>query len=959
MSQYKISPLFKELTMRIEDLNGFISFPSGFQILKNQPIDARYVGEDLEFLDSVVEIDAAYPGLRIFIVSENKTYVYKKDSEGNYKFQLETVSFTQAEESALRSGITKEKVKEFEGKYKAPSTGIPESDLSESVKGDLQKARKALQEETDPTVPSWAKQPAKPSYSIEEIRGLKEALADKVAKEEGKGLSDQNFTLENKEKLAGISEGAQVNKIEEIFVNGEKQPISNDKVVDLRLKTLNKKSLVGEGDVSVVETDSDQSINGFKTFTKEISVPPKSGINLKNPDPRSVATEAQLKKAIESLGNILTIDSPIPAGNLSGEIPSTVKFPVLNQDTTGNSGSATKLRDKRSFGITGKVRSNRVDFNGEGDVIIEVTELSPRAADYPVLNQDTTGNAGSADKLKTPRKLKVNLGKSNETALFDGSYDQEEIPVKGRLSPSNFMQGKGTGTSRKVLGTSITVEDGDLSLIELTPADVGLGNLTNEKQATESQLNVLAQKISKLENFGNFVGSYNTYESLPANVETILLRYGVEPGVSDFATVRGGDYGDSGIPRDSVTCWSITKIDENGNIEWAYEYTYNLDISGKVDKVSSSRKGNIPRITEDGNLEDSGKSLDNLVIGDDPTGDGSGLNYREKIKQALISSGTIAKAYRLVHPGTSDLCNHGSNHKPVYFKEGTPVECENIAAISEEEGKEGYVVSASGGDLKIYRADKAGLSDKAVLITDEEGNPETRGSQNLPVYLDGGKLHQLPAALGDLAFEGVTISNKDDLLKLPYDDIPGSFKVIYRKNEDPGDSSTAPAPGKFEIAFVANLYSNTSKYFLICPKTTQGDSGSEPFDPTNLKTIVVDYLNTGYGSAGLTPDDIAVVDPGSRDPESGLVVHTIGVGGENGHGIDGCIPRVRVFEIEGDIRNEASTDSVTIFENTGMARIRFNGNIEILSNSEPYYNKANYSINLSALQGVYLVEVSK
>lgn len=53
--------------------------------------------------------------------------------------------------------------------YEKPDNGIPKSDLATSVRTSLDKADTALQAETDPTVPSWAKQSTKPSYDYSEI----------------------------------------------------------------------------------------------------------------------------------------------------------------------------------------------------------------------------------------------------------------------------------------------------------------------------------------------------------------------------------------------------------------------------------------------------------------------------------------------------------------------------------------------------------------------------------------------------------------------------------------------------------------------------------------------------------------------------------------------------------------------------------------------------------------------
>ena len=58
------------------------------------------------------------------------------------------------------------------GTYSKPSTGIPSTDLSSAVQTSLGKADTAIQTETDPTVPSWAKQSSKPSYTASEVGAL-------------------------------------------------------------------------------------------------------------------------------------------------------------------------------------------------------------------------------------------------------------------------------------------------------------------------------------------------------------------------------------------------------------------------------------------------------------------------------------------------------------------------------------------------------------------------------------------------------------------------------------------------------------------------------------------------------------------------------------------------------------------------------------------------------------------
>lgn len=58
------------------------------------------------------------------------------------------------------------------GKYVKPSGGIPATDLASAVQTSLGKADTALQTETDPTVPSWAKASTKPTYTASEVGAI-------------------------------------------------------------------------------------------------------------------------------------------------------------------------------------------------------------------------------------------------------------------------------------------------------------------------------------------------------------------------------------------------------------------------------------------------------------------------------------------------------------------------------------------------------------------------------------------------------------------------------------------------------------------------------------------------------------------------------------------------------------------------------------------------------------------
>lgn len=86
--------------------------------------------------------------------------------------------------------------------------------------------------ETDPTVPAWAKAANKPTYTASEVGALptgttldnipdgsNRKLSNYVVKDGGKVLSTNDYTTAEKNKLASIANGAQVNVIETVKVN--------------------------------------------------------------------------------------------------------------------------------------------------------------------------------------------------------------------------------------------------------------------------------------------------------------------------------------------------------------------------------------------------------------------------------------------------------------------------------------------------------------------------------------------------------------------------------------------------------------------------------------------------------------------------------------------------------------------------------------------------------------------
>ena len=131
------------------------------------------------------------------------------------------------------------------------------------------------------------------------ISKIKSALGGKVDVVSGKGLSTNDYTNAEKQKLSGIASGAQANVIESVKVNGTKVEPSS-KAVDISVPTK----------VSQLSNDS-----GFQTSTQVNSIVTGKGYQ----------TQSQVQSLINSaVGNITSIRyekvTSLPATGSNGVI---------------------------------------------------------------------------------------------------------------------------------------------------------------------------------------------------------------------------------------------------------------------------------------------------------------------------------------------------------------------------------------------------------------------------------------------------------------------------------------------------------------------------------------------------------------------------------------------------------------------------------------------------------------
>ena len=156
-------------------------------------------------------------------------------------------------------------------------------------------------------------------------------------------------------------------------------------------------------------------------------------------------------------------------------------FPTLNQSTTG---SAATLTTARNFSITGDVTASAVSFNGSGAValatslasgVVDATALASNAVTNVKISDDAVDSAEIKSGAVDPDHL-AGLG-SNGTA---GQVLQSD--GDGTFSWASASSGDVTGIDA---GTGITINDGSTSTPEvaLNAAQTGITSIYNSSLA--------------------------------------------------------------------------------------------------------------------------------------------------------------------------------------------------------------------------------------------------------------------------------------------------------------------------------------------------------------------------------------------------------------------------------------------------------------------------------------------
>ena len=340
----------------------------------------------------------------------------------------------------------------------------------------------------------------------EEVNSNTTAIGNKVDKVEGKGLSSNDYTDAEKSKLAGIAEGAQVNVIETVKVNGTALTPSSDKAVDITVPAATVTG-VQPDDKFLTLTDTLLSVVAslkYDTGTKKIQLIGKDGSTaISEIDATAFIKDGMLSNAE------LVVD---PAGKPAGTY-----FKLTWNTDAGKDVmyvDVTSLIDVYTAKENGGLLLDGHAFSVDTTKIATVESVN--AVSTKVSGLKINGQSVTDKTVLTGEGIKV-----------DAAGDAQTIKAAIASAASSGVQSIGgkTGAIKLVSGSTngsvnLTISNNN----ELKADIVGLQSAAYETADTFVKVNDISGAVTKTADSGKFITSVTTAGGKVTSVESAQVQ---------------------------------------------------------------------------------------------------------------------------------------------------------------------------------------------------------------------------------------------------------------------------------------------------------------------------------------------------------------------------------------------------------------------------------------------------
>ena len=355
-----------------------------------------------------------------------------------------------------------------------------------------------------------------------------------VALEEGKALSTNDFTTAEQQKLTGIEEGAEVNVLETVKVNGSALTANSDKAVDITI-------VEGTGNGTVKVNGTDVNVHGLGSAayaaTTDFDASGAAAAVLGTAQDASTANTVYGVKAAleEAIGDGGSVNSQITAA--IGDLDATVSGSASGTPAANGTMVATAVEVVEADGvITGvNITSTEVEAAGAAAAAQSAAEAYARSL---ATNYDASGAAAAV------------LGTNADTA--------SDMTVYGVKAALNAAIGNGGSVSTQITDaingldasdaavanqfvTSVSEEDGVISVTRAQPTAANISVADLDNIAAGDLQTVLGALEDAIDAGGT--GSVVTVEEVTTGLSAgVLKAYNIKQGNTTKGTIN--------IPKD-------------------------------------------------------------------------------------------------------------------------------------------------------------------------------------------------------------------------------------------------------------------------------------------------------------------------------------------------------------------------------------------------------------------------
>lgn len=433
---------------------------------------------------------------------------------------------------------------------------------------------------------------------IKDVFATKTALSEKVDKVSGKGLSTNDYTTTEKNKLSGIASGAQANVIETVKVNGTALTPSS-KAVNVTVPTKTSDITNDSGFITVADVPEGAAAS---TTTPKMDGTAKVGTEtaFARGDHVHPSDTSRVPISRKVAGHALSADVTLVKGDVGlGNVDNTADAdkPVSTAQQTALNGKVDKVTGKglstNDYTTTEKNKLSGIASGAQVNVIEGVSvngtdlTLTDKVADItvPTKTSDLTNDSGYITSSSLP-------GATSTTPKMDGTakVGTETTFARGdHVHPSDTSR---VPTTRTVAGHALSAD------VTLVKGDVGLGNVDNTSDANKpvstAQQTALDGKVDKVSGKGLSTNDYTTAEKNKLAAFGAASTYALKTDITGMYKFKGSVATVSALPDTGQTVGDVYNVEASGmNYAWDGEA---WDALGEIFTITSISNSDIDTI---------------------------------------------------------------------------------------------------------------------------------------------------------------------------------------------------------------------------------------------------------------------------------------------------------------------------------------------------------------------------